>query len=235
MARRVLFVRNDPSAPEGLLGEVFAESGFGIDVFDVVPADRVADPAFDVRFPDPTPYDVVVPLGSRWPVYDPALSWVASEIAVVREALAAGVGVLGVCFGGQLLATALGGTVTRSAHPEIGWHDVHSDDPDLVPPGPWFQWHFDRFTVPPDATAVAWNDCAPQAFVQGRAMALQFHPEVDEPLVRQWIGEDGSGEMARLGVDPNELIARTAAVADDAGRRLRRLVRAFLARLSQDV
>lgn len=230
MGRRVLFVCNDPSAPAALLGEAFAESGFAIDTFEVVPADRVADPAVTVTFPDPTGYDVVVPLGGRWPVYGDTLDWVSDETAMVREALSAGVGVLGVCFGGQLLAAALGGSVARSPHPEIGWHEVHSDDPALVPPGPWFQWHFDRFTPPPGAVVVARNDCAPQAFVHGRAMGLQFHPEVDEALVRQWIAEDDGGEMAGLGIDADEVLERTAEVADDAARRLRRLVRGFLDR-----
>ena len=70
---KVLFIYNDPSAPEALLGEVFTEQGFDIDIFNVVPAGRVADPAVDVVFPDPTRYDVVVPLGSRWSVHDDAL------------------------------------------------------------------------------------------------------------------------------------------------------------------
>ena len=100
---------------------------------------------------------------------------------------------LGVCFGGQLLATALGGSVTRSLHPEVGWHEVRSDTPDLVPGGPWFQWHFDRFTPPPNARLVARNDRAAQAFTHGRALGLQFHPEVDEALVQRWIAEDSDG------------------------------------------
>ena len=86
---------------------------------------------------------------------------------MVRRALDAGVGVLGVCFGGQLLAHALGGTVARSPAPEIGWREVSSAKPDLVPPGPWFQWHFDRFTTPPGGIEVARNADATQAFVQG--------------------------------------------------------------------
>ncbi len=227
MARTVLFVRNDPSAPEALLGDAFAESGFDIETFAVVPPDRTGDPAMEVTFPDPTRYDVVVPLGGRWPVYDRTLPWVATEIAMVRRALEAGVGVLGVCFGGQLLAAALGGAVARSPLPEIGWHEVHSDAGDLVPGGPWFQWHFDRFTPPTGATVIARNDSAPQAFVHGRALGLQFHPEVDEALVEQWLLED-AGELADLGMDPRDVRDRTAAVAGDAARRLRTLVRGFL-------
>lgn len=228
VSRRVLFLRNDPSAPEALLGEVFSESRFDVTAFDVVPAQSVGDPRVEVDFPDPTHYDVIVPLGSRWPVYDETLPWVQDEIAMVRGALSAGAGVLGVCFGGQLLATALGGSVARSPSPEVGWHDVHSENPALVPGGPWFQWHFDRFTAPPGAAVVARNDCAPQAFVYGRALGLQFHPEVDEALVQRWIAEDGDGDLTRMGLDPSDLAARTGAEIDDAAQRLRTLVRGFL-------
>lgn len=234
MPRRVLFLRNDPTAPEVLLGEAFAESGFDVTTFEVVPARLAADPAIEVRFPDPTGYDVIVPLGARWAADDAGLPWVAAETAMVREALDAGLGVLGVCFGGQLLARALGGSVERSPAPEIGWHEVHSDSPDLVPAGPWFQWHFDRITVPPNALEVARNPSATQAFTQGRALGLQFHPEVDRQLVSQWIDEDADGDISRLGMDHLELITRTDALADDAATRLRQLVRGFLGMLGKD-
>ncbi len=236
MPGQVLFIHNDPTAPEGLLGEAFAESGFDVSTFSVVPADRAADPVLDVTFPDPLDYDVIVPLGARWAVYDDRLAdrWVGAEIDMVRRALDAGAGVLGVCFGGQLLATALGGTVERSPHPEVGWHEVHSDDPALVPPGPWFQWHFDRLTAPPGALEIARNGSATQAFVAGRALGLQFHPEVDSGLVEQWIAEDDGGDIPGLGLDADDLRARTAELADDAARRLRLLVAGFLDRLTDD-
>lgn len=225
----MLFLRNDPTATAGLLGEVFAESGFDVSTFAVVPNERDQDPVFDVAFPDPLDYDVIVPLGARWAVYDERLanSWVGAEIDMVQRALAGGVGVLGVCFGGQLLARALGGTVERSPSPEIGWCEVASDNPALVPPGPWFQWHFDRLTCPPGAVEIARNASATQAFVRGRALGLQFHPEVDRALVQRWIAEDDD-DITRLGMNADELRTRTAELADDAARRLRLLVAGFL-------
>lgn len=232
----MLFLYNDPSAPAGLLGEVFAESGFDVSTFDVVPPNRPDDPVLDVSFPDPLDYDAIVPLGARWAVYDESLAdrWVGEEIAMVRRALDSGVGVLGVCFGGQLLASALGGTVTLSPQPEIGWTEVVSDYPALVPPGPWFQWHFDRITTPPAAVEVARNANATQAFVQGRALGLQFHPEVDAALVDQWIDKDAGGDLARLGVSAEAVRARTTEVADDAARRLRLLIVGFVGLLSEE-
>jgi len=239
VAARVLFIRNDPTAPEALLGGVFAEFGFAGDTFDVMPVQRPGDVAVDpvvtVSFPEPADYDVIVPLGARWSAYDDRLPWLEPEMDLLRRALAAGCGVLGVCFGAQILARALGGTVARSPEPELGWHDITSAEPDLVPQGPWFQWHFDRITVPPGAREVARNDRAVQAFRMGRALGLQFHPELDAALLELWIAEDRDGDMARLGIGADELRSQTAARLDDAARRLRLLVRGFLGLLREDV
>src|SRR5690242_8044346 len=216
-----------------MLGDAFGECGFDIDTFDVVCADRGDAPAGEVAFPDLTRYDVVVPLGARWPVYDDALrdSWVGTQMTLLREAADAGVGLLGVCFGGQLLAQTFGGSVGRSSAPEIGWHEIGTDDPQLVPPGPWFQWHFDRWTVPPGATEIARNGSASQAFVLGRTLALQFHPELDAALLEDWLADDGHGEAAGNGQTHDELRLRTKELTDDAAQRVRALVRDFLSRV----
>ena len=232
MSRSVLFIVNDPVAPPAMLGEVFADLGYDTHQFLVVPPEAVAEPGIDVVFPDPLNYDVVVPLGARWAAYDERLldTWVAGEMTLVRDAATAGVGVLGVCFGGQLVAQAHGGTVTRSTAPEIGWRPVDSDSPELVPAGPWFQWHFDRFELPPGATRLARNDSATQAFTVGSAMGLQFHPELDGPLLDAWIDHDGA-EAVALGLDLDELRAETARLQPGARDRLHALVRNFLERV----
>lgn len=231
----MLFIYNDPSATEALLGDAFSECGFDIDTFEVVPADRTGTPAADVTFPDPAGYDVIVPLGSRWPVYDDALlrTWVGSEMQLMRDAAAAGVPLLGVCFGGQLLAQAFGGSVARSAHPEIGWFDLDTDNPALVPGGHWFQWHFDRWTVPPQATEIARTAAASQAFVLGRILALQFHPELDAGLLHRWLADDSAGEVAGVGLTHDELRTRTTELQNDAAARIRDLVRGFLTHVAR--
>jgi GMP synthase-like glutamine amidotransferase len=230
VAPRVLFLCNEHLATEALLGEAFTDQGYDVEVFEVVPAARVGDPAVDVTFPNPGGYDVVVPLGARWPVYDNTLrrTWVGAETQLVRDAADAGVALLGVCFGGQLLAQAFGGSVARSTKPEIGWYDVTSDNPDLVPGGPWFQWHFDRWTLPPGATEIARTVNASQAFVLGRALALQFHPEVDSELLERWLADDIDGEVASIGRTHDELRSRTTELAEDAASRVRDLVRGFV-------
>ncbi|WP_006240840.1 type 1 glutamine amidotransferase [Mycolicibacterium tusciae] len=230
VAPKVLFLRNEHLATEAMLGEAFADQGFDVEVFNVVGAQFIDDPVVDVTFPDPTGYDVIVPLGARWPVYDDKLrrSWVGAEMQLVRDAADAGVALLGVCFGGQLLGQAFGGSVVRSTDPEIGWYDVTSDNADLVPAGPWFQWHFDRWTLPPGATEIARTANASQAFVLGRALALQFHPEVDADLLDVWLADDRDGEVAGFGLTHDELRSRTTELAESASARVRDLVRGFV-------
>ena len=156
-----------------------------------------------------------------------------AESRLVRDAADAGVALLGICFGGQLLAQAFGGSVTRSTVPEIGWYEVETDKPDVVPGGPWFQWHFDRWTLPPGATEIARTANSSQAFVLGRALALQFHPEIDNALLDLWLAEDRDGEVVDAGLSHDELRNRTTELADDAGNRIRGLVRGFLTHVAR--
>ena len=120
--------------------------------------------------------------------------WLSAEKKYLERAIAAGGHILGICLGGQLLARVLGGTVTRNAHKEIGWHTVrlHPDaahDPffSVYPTAfPAFQWHQDTFTIPAGCRRLAESDaCAHQAFsYEGRVLGVQFHLEADERVVR---------------------------------------------------
>ena len=233
MAPTVLFIRNEHLATEAMLGDAFTESGFDVETFAVVPAEHVDEPAIDVTFPDPSRYDVIVPLGARWPVYDEALrrTWVGTEMQMLRDAADAGVATLGVCFGGQLIAQAFGGSVARSTVPEIGWYDVSSDDQELIPGGPWFQWHFDRWTLPPGATEIARTANSSQAFLLGKALALQFHPELDAALLEGWLAVDRDGDVASMGLTNDELRSATARLQSSSAERIRRLVRGFTERV----
>jgi GMP synthase-like glutamine amidotransferase len=129
---------------------------------------------------------------------DDDLDWLAEEKAWIRELLARGTPMLGVCLGAQLIADAAGGEVRRLPEPEIGWHEVEGV-------GLAFEWHYYGFELPPDATELARNKAGCQAFQLGRARGIQFHAEVDEPTVTGWIRDYGPA----AGVDADALAAET--------------------------
>ena len=227
---RVLFVKQDHASPDGFVGDAFTSLGYDVTEFTVVPAERYGDPNVSVTFPDPRNYDAVVPFGAAWSVYDESAigNWIGDEIAFTRQAIAAGVPVLGICFGGQVLAAALGGEVSRAPEQEIGWYGVDSEAPALIDPGPWFEWHYDRFEIPARARVLARTARATQAFALGRSLGVQFHPELNAEVLRVWLDGSGARELAASGVDAAELMARTKALQAAAGHRAHELIRRFV-------
>lgn len=228
---RVLFVKQDHASPAGLVGDAFAGLGYDVAEFTVVPAVRYHSPSVTAEFPDPAGFDAIVYFGSAWSVYDPDTvgTWIGDEIALARAAHSLGIPQLGICFGGQMLAAALGGSVARAPEPEIGWHVVETDAPGLIDAGPWFQWHIDRFTPPPSVPVLARTALAAQAFCLGRTLGLQFHPELTPAVLDCWLAAGGEAELAGLGVDAAELMARTRSLAGDgAAARTLELVRRFV-------
>jgi GMP synthase (glutamine-hydrolysing) len=177
--RRVAFLRHGPLEAPGVLGTRAAELGFEIQEFRV---DRPGDP-----LPAPEEFAGIVVMGSIESVNDTKLEWVAPERALVATAIDRDVPVFGVCFGGQLLAQVLGGRVVTSPEPEVGWRSIHTDSPGSVPEGPWLLWHEEAVVPPPGAVVVARTDVAVQAYVKGRHIGVQFHPEVTPGLISSWI------------------------------------------------
>jgi GMP synthase-like glutamine amidotransferase len=226
---RALVISHDPSEQPGLVGERLIQRGFELDVFVV--CDSTGDGVSHRPFPDVDGADVVVAMGSPWSVYSDEIgSWIGREIDFVREVHRRHTPFLGICFGGQVLSAALGGTVERAPRPELGWCRVESLVPDAIDEGPWFQWHGDRFTVPAGATELARNDVGVQAFRMGRSVGVQFHPEVDRDLLVSWVrdGEPLDPLFEELGVDVDDLLATTATLEPAAGENTRRLVDWFL-------
>jgi GMP synthase-like glutamine amidotransferase len=223
---RALHVHHDPNSLPGLVGEVLDERGVQAVTHQV--CETPGSPTGSAEFPDPGGFDLVVVYGSRWSVDDPdAAHWVLPELEMLRVADAAGVPVLGLCFGGQLLSAAHGGGVERAPEPEVGWFTVEPEPAQpQVERGPWLQWHFDRFSVPDGAELLASSPVGPQAFRLRRNLALQFHPEVDRAVIEAWFVDD-LDQIAELGLDPDELLAETERQRDAAHARAARLVDTF--------
>ena len=233
---RVLFMQHDHVSPPGPVAERFAQRGYEVVESVIVPRDRFDSPNVSFNFPEVGEYDVVVPMGAPWGAWDDERigTWLTPELDWLRNVQAGDVPILGICFGAQALARALGGSVAPGPRAEIGYTWITSDDESLVPGGPWFQWHYDRFTVPPGAVEIARNPLASQAYVIGRSLAVQFHPEVTTACLRGWLDEGGLEEVQEDGVDPDELLAFTVREEPKAIQRAHALVDAFLDRIAVD-
>ena len=228
---RVLTIQHGPNAGPGIVGEHLERHGAEIDL--VLISDRIDRAVHHAPLPDPTAYDLVMPLGAIWSVNDDEHigSWIHRELDMLRTAVAADVPVLGICFGGQALAAALGGTVEPAPRPELGWTSIRTNAPELVPAGPWFAWHTDRFSIPDGATELAHNASGPQAFRYGRSLGLQFHPEVDTATVEAWLGmlgDDVEETLGSHGVTREQLLQACREREDTARREAGHLVDAFL-------
>jgi GMP synthase (glutamine-hydrolysing) len=191
-----LVLQHGRAGPPGVLGDWLAERGIAATVHR---ANRDPPP------PDPRAFSLVASLGSELSAaaHDPA--WVAHEVAFLGDAVESGVPVLGLCFGGQALALALGGSVGPATMPEVGWMDVATDDPDAVPAGPWLHFHWEVFGAPPGARVLASTPAGPAAFAYGPHLATQFHAEVTPEIVDEWARLDGD-RLGALGVDRQQLL-----------------------------
>lgn len=171
------------------------------------------------------------------------LPWTQPILALMRDARARGVPMIGHCLGGQLLARATGGTVTVNPVKEIGWNEVRSERTPLA--REWlgddlegfttFQWHGDTFTIPPGGERILTAaHCANQGYVlDGRHLGLQCHVEMTPAMVESWL-QSGAREIeqnrASPAVQPAEAIRRESperlpALSGYAERLYRRWIR----------
>jgi GMP synthase-like glutamine amidotransferase len=219
---RALILQHEDPTPPGHVIDWLDEHGGEVDVHRIDLGER------DV---DARDYDLIVSLGSEFAAFDDSHQFVPREARLMERAIAEEVPILGLCFGGQLLARVLGGENFRATS-EIGWLPVRTKEPDLVPEGPWFQWHFDSFSLPEGAELVADSDAGPQAFVAGRNLGLQFHPEVTVDIMDEWV-RVYRHELDAEGVDPDALLEETKRRAAASKANAWRLMDGFLDRVAR--
>src|SRR3989339_645590 len=165
-------------------------------------------------------YSGLVFMGGPMSVND-ALPWIAPALALIRDAVAGDIPVLGHCLGGQLISRALGGTVSRNPVKEIGWGEVTVVDNDSA--RSWFgevryfnafHWHGETFTLPQGATHLLSSAyCANQAWAIGKHLALQCHVEMTDAMIVSWC-EIGADEI---------LAGRDSPAVQSAGEMQRRM------------
>jgi GMP synthase-like glutamine amidotransferase len=144
-------------------------------------------------------YRALAVLGGEWSANDERPSLRQAE-ALIRQADALGIPVLGHCLGAQLMARAWGGVVQRLPQPEIGWlpieHDGSAAAREWLGDGRQptvYQWHYDGVvTLPAGASVLAASKaCAVQAFVRGPHLAMQFHIEITPLKIEAWLADPG--------------------------------------------
>ena len=211
-----LILQHGPSSPPGLFGEWAHSRGVAVEVHQTfVDPDAPYETRGNVAMPDIGGRPFVCCLGSKHSPLDRDVPVVAATRELVASAVAREVPVLGLCYGGQVLSGVLGGVVEPAPEPELGWYTVQTDDPELVPDGPWLEWHYVRFTLPPGARELARSGVGLQAFTSGPHLGTQFHPESTIEIVKQWASSDRA-RLASLGVHDAE--TRLDAGRSGAGR-----------------
>jgi GMP synthase (glutamine-hydrolysing) len=227
---RVLSIIHGETARSAIFGDAARAAGHELEELSY---------AFGEAPREPERYDAVMVFGGVMNVHEVEHNpWLSDEQRALARVLEAGVPVLGVCLGSQLLASVAGGRVSRAPVPEIGWTQVETtpeaaDDPlfaDVPDRFDAYQWHSYQFDLPPGATLLATNPVCAQAFrFADFAWGIQFHAEVTRQIVELWIGRYSTDpDAVRVGLDPARERLRLAERIGRWNEIGRTLVRGFL-------
>lgn len=185
---RVLSLTHGPSVGPGVFRDAVRDAGHELVGWSVPDAER-----------PPADYDAILVFGGAMhPDQEERHDWLRRELRFLHAELERGTPVFGVCLGAQLLARAAGARVLAASEPEVGWVEVEltgagATDPvtaSLPKRFEAFQWHFYTHELPEGAVELARSRVCTQAFRLGRAIGVQFHPEVTSDHVERWLGED---------------------------------------------
>ena len=173
-----------------------------------IPWQLICIDAGDAVPDDVSKFSGLVFMGGPMSVNDD-LPWIPPVLALIRNAVARNIPVLGHCLGGQLMSKALGGAVTRNPIKELGWGEATVSDNGTA--RVWFgntqsfeafHWHGETFSLPQGAVHLLSSAyCTNQAFALGKHLALQCHVEMTEQMIRKWC-EVGADEIAAASSSP---------------------------------
>jgi len=230
-ARTAVAIRHVAFEDLGLLAPVLKNAGWSVSYCDAATDDLTA--------PEVDEAELLVVLGGPIGAYEAeTYPFVVAETAVLERRLAAGKPTLGICLGCQLMAQALGARVFFGGAKEIGWRGVtltqQGKASALAPlnaaDAAVLHWHGDTFDLPNGSVRLASSEVYEnQAFAHGpRALALQFHVEVDPRGLERWfVGH--ACELASAGISIPDLRAQTAGVMPIVERQAQQIFGNWLA------
>lgn len=208
----ILVIQHVESEGLGIISPLLRAAGATVDTIRIFKGDGVPRSI--------SGYRGLIVLGGPMGVYEhDTYPFINAEIELIESALKTGVPMLGICLGAQLLARAAGAKVYKGGAKEIGWYRVRqtaagvNEKLTLGFPNEYtvFQWHGDTFDVPPGAVNLASSELFPNQFIKvgNCAYGVQFHLEVTEPMVAQWLRLNAAEVAAAKTIDPAVIIERT--------------------------
>ena len=222
---RALVIQHERPTPPGLIEPWLRERGAEVEILRIDEEDP-----HDLN---PQDYGLIVSPGSEFPAYEDSIRWISHEIDLLQAATDADVPILGVCFGGQLLALD-----TRGRSLPVG------EGGDRVAPGrerttqtssptdPGSSGTSIRSRFPTEHGFSPRTSVGPQAFSIGRSLGVQFHPEVTPEIMDAWVLAYRH-ELDEHGVDPDRLLEETHERSESARTTSRNLFDRFLERVAR--
>lgn len=203
----VWVVEHHEEGPPGFLADWLGSTELPHRIVQLWKGDQLPD--------NPEDSAAVVILGSWWSLAKAEPASTRDEVAWISMAMATRVPMLGICFGAQAMAAALGAEVSRAESASVGWLPVDAADREVVSPGPWLHFNYDVFSVPAGARDLGTSPSGPAAFSVGRCLAVQFHPEANVEMADRWAQLDGV-ELGKRGIERAD-VTRDAP-SDDTSR-----------------
>ena len=185
MSKNVLVVQNIGCEHLGNLSRLFESDGYNISLLNAQK---------DSIQTEINSYSGIIILGGPMSVYD-NYDYFKDQQKLIKKAVDIQIPILGICLGSQLIAESLGGTVYPGNLKEIGWYNIEiteNGSRDIFNgvkslKNKVFQWHGDTFHLPKSAVILAKSDTYVQAFRINSAIGIQFHIEINESMIEEWV------------------------------------------------